>query len=193
MKSLLICLGVSTLAIASAPLVAKTINVPETISSSLKTKNQVTIYLANYEKDNVRAVYQPNNPRASFHYLDITKRLSNKNFTTSQITLNNISFDHRQTEIHTKNFDKLIAENEISTLGNPSYWDDQTFAENTSILYSDTIMEGVTKYNAQLSVGLIKDSSTGKIFFVWGIYGHVVLGSNQAIVSSHVKWVSIKY
>lgn len=189
MKTLLISLGAIALATSTAPAVTKHINVTE----NNQAISQITITLTNTKQDSVRTIYQPNNPRASFHYLDITNRLFKRDFTTSEITLNKINFDHRQTEIHTKNFDKLTTENNIVSLADPSYWDDQTFAENTSILYSDTIMEGVTKYNAQLLIGLTKDNTTKKIFFVWGIYGHVVLGSNQAIVSSQAKSVVIKY
>lgn len=198
MKSFLISLG--TIALATTPVLAsnfyQTNNLFTKINNTNLETEQITITLSNYNKDFVSAVYQPNNSRASFHYIDITKRIVKENLNESCIIFEKINFDHRQTEIHTKIFDSLGANNNIfksATLGNPAYWNDQTFYEHTSILYNDTISEGVTRYNAQLSTGLTKDINTGKIYFVWGVFGHVVLGSNQAIVSSQVKSVVIKY
>lgn len=165
------------------------------INSQQQTK-RITLSLLSHKKNNVTAVYKPNNPRASFHYIDITKNISKKNFSKNSITLWNIDFEHQQTETHKEHFNFLKIDNNIfesSISGNPENWDDQTFYQCTSIIKKDIIEEGVTRYYGQLSVGLTKDTKTGKIFFVWGVYGHVILGSNQASVKSQAKAVIIDY
>ncbi|MBE4704001.1 hypothetical protein [Spiroplasma platyhelix] len=195
MKSLLVSLATITLGLTSAiPLM--TINVSQNSNSIIKESNELTMYLKNYDKDSVRSFYEPERPNASFHYLDITKRITNTNIKNANISLNKINFDNRQTEIHTKYFDSLSKDSvvfESSTLADPSYWDDKAFYEHTTNLYSDTLWEGVTRYTGELAVGLTKNPNTGKIFFVWGVYGHVTLGSNQAVVSAVAKSVVIKY
>lgn len=157
--------------------------------------HKIQIFL-DKEKSTIKNFYNASNFRASFYYLNLTKHINilSKDF---KITLHHVKFKNKQeNKSDTKYFDSLTADTSIFdsyTSANPENWNDQDFNLYTTTLYSSTVTQGVTKYTSNLAVQITRDTKKEKIFFVWGVYGYVKLGSNQAKVNSEIKMITIKY
>lgn len=191
MKHFLTTLAVASLGVSSVGTLA-TIN--NHAIDDVTIQKQIALIFNNKERL-TKTFYQPNQPGVSFFYIDITnkKPITNNNI---NITLKNINYTNQQTEIHSKQFDSLTISStlfESATVGNPSDWDAEIFHQSATILYSSTINEGVTRYTGDLAVAVTRDITTGKTFFVWGVYGEVVIGSNRGMISAEATHVIIEF